>query len=72
MSKWLASPVAVGVAPQLRAAADPSVKGRDFFGPKFNLRGPAVNIAMKGEATNDALAEELWQHTADVTGVALD
>ena len=72
LSKWLASPVAVGVAPQLRAAADPSVKGRDFFGPKFNLRGPAVNIAMKGEATNEALAEELWQHMADVTGVALD
>ena len=68
-ARHLASPVDSGVRPQLRAATDPAAGKRDFYGPRFGLRGPACRISIGVKATDDALAERLWEVTENITGV---
>ena len=65
-TKVIASPVEIGVAPQLRAATDPNVKKCEYYGPRFGLRGAPVPEKLKGDAVDDVLAEELWQFTDEL------
>ena len=69
LSGWLAAPVGAGVAPQLRAATDPGVRGRDFYGPRFGIRGPAWKLPVK-PPVDVVLAERLWSFTEERTGVS--
>ncbi|MES0885174.1 oxidoreductase [Roseibium sp. SCP14] len=68
LSKWLAASVETGAAPQLRAATDPAAGKGDFYGPRFGIRGPASKIKVKRKALDNALAEELWAYTENLTG----
>lgn len=68
LARVLASPVEVGVRPQLRAATDPAADKLDFYGPRFGLRGPASRIPVRGLAGSDALAKRLWSVTEGITG----
>lgn len=68
LAKWLASPVSTGVAPQLRAATDPSVRKCTLYGPKYGIRGAATPIEIKPKAKNNTLAEKLWCSTEKATG----
>lgn len=72
LARWIASPVETGVAPQLRAATDPGAKKRDFFGPRFGLRGAARVISTPSVAQDDGIAEKLWSFTEQATGVKFD
>lgn len=67
-TKVIASSVETGVAPQLRAATDPGVNKREYYGPKFGLRGGPVPEKLKGAALDDQLAEELWEFTDKMVG----
>lgn len=71
LAKFFASPVSVGVAPQLRATTDPTAGKCDFFGPKYGICGPACHTTIKGKALDDELAEQLWKHSETVTGSML-
>lgn len=68
LSRLLASSVEVGVAPQLRAATDPTADKLDFYGPRFGIYGSARRISpVPGPATSDPLAQRLWRVTEEVT-----
>ena len=69
LARMIASPVARGVRPQLRAATDPAAGKRDVYGPRFGLRGPAGQVRVSGKAMDDDLAERLWLVSEAVTGV---
>lgn len=71
LAKFFASPVSVGVAPQLGAATDPTAAKCDFFGPKYGIRGPACHATIKGKALDDALTEQLRKHSETITGCML-
>lgn len=69
LSRLLASPVDVGVRPQLRAATDPAAGRLDFYGPRLGIYGAPRRISVvPGPATSDALAERLWRVTEEITG----
>lgn len=70
LSRVLAAPMSTGVLPQLRAATDPSVKSRDYFGPRFGIRGSAAQQKMDLKKVNKPLARELWQFSEQLTGVS--
>lgn len=67
LARWLAAPVACGVAPQLRAATDPDARAGDFYGPRWGVRGPACKVELKPMALNRQLVEALWQYTEQLT-----
>ena len=69
VTRWLASPVEHGVRSQLRAATDPGVRGGDYYGPRFSLRGPATNDRREVDALEDAVSERLWRVSEETTGV---
>ncbi len=69
LSRLAASSVETGVAPQLRAATDPVAGKRDYYGPRFGIRGSPRRIAVDDKAMDDALAERLWEVTEEITGV---
>ena len=69
LTKCLASPVSTGVAPQLFAATDSTVSGRDFYGPKYGIWGPPKKLKVKGNVLNQALAQKLWLYSSELTKV---
>jgi NAD(P)-dependent dehydrogenase (short-subunit alcohol dehydrogenase family) len=69
--RFLSQPVARGIEPQLLAATGP-VRGGDYVGPTglFETRGPAGPARRSAAAQDPVVAEELWDATAALTGVA--
>lgn len=72
LAKWIASPVQVGVAPQLLAATVPNVGKCSFYASPFFIRGRPVKIETKDSVKDDILAEQLWSFTEKVTGCGMD
>lgn len=70
LDRIVASPMEKGVLPQLRAATDPNAKAREYYGPKFGLRGPPVPTAIKPHAKDPQMIEALWKHSENLTGVS--
>jgi len=68
LSRVLASPVEVGVAPQLRASTDPGVQAGEYYGPRFGIRGAPKAEVIKPVGCDDVTAEELWSLSETVTG----
>lgn len=64
----VASPMEEGVLPQLRAATDPEVRPRDYYGPRFGLRGAPKKVVLKGSALDAELAKRLWSYSQELTG----
>ena len=60
-----------GARPTLYAATMPNVAGDDYFGPggPGEWRGHPARVGRAGRAANPRLAERLWQHSAELTGV---
>ncbi|MFJ7216572.1 SDR family NAD(P)-dependent oxidoreductase [Amycolatopsis sp. NPDC098790] len=71
--RYLSQPVAAGIEPQLLAAVGP-IRGGDYLGPsgRFETRGPAGPARRSATAQDPQLARELWESTADATGVTPD
>jgi NAD(P)-dependent dehydrogenase (short-subunit alcohol dehydrogenase family) len=61
-----------GATYQLYAATAPGVRGGEFFGPRFGVRGEVVRWGVTPQGRNTALAARLWQVSEQLTGVRFD
>ena len=66
----LAMSPAEGAEAQLRAATDPAARGGAFYGPRFRMRGPAVEVAPPKQALDAAARTRLWAACEALTGVS--
>jgi NAD(P)-dependent dehydrogenase (short-subunit alcohol dehydrogenase family) len=58
-----------GARPQIAGASLPNVRGGEFFGPRLELWGDAKQIRGSKHSQDQALAENLWNSSAAITGV---
>ncbi len=58
-----------GARPQVAAASRENLVGFEFFGPRLELWGDAVQIRGSKHSRDQALAENLWNSSAAITGV---
>jgi protochlorophyllide reductase len=65
----LAQSAAMGALPQLYAATAPDVKGGEYFGPRFLMRGHPQREALRPKALDTATAKRLWEVSEELTGV---
>jgi NAD(P)-dependent dehydrogenase (short-subunit alcohol dehydrogenase family) len=65
----IAQTPAEGAEPQLRAGTDPLARGGAFYGPRYFLRGRAVEISPPRAALNARARVRLWDACAHLTGV---
>jgi hypothetical protein len=72
VNKFAMQSAAMGALPTLRAVADPDVEGGDYFGPDgFNeLKGHPTKVDMSKRATDDDLAERLWDVSVGLSQVS--
>jgi protochlorophyllide reductase len=66
----IAQTPARGAEPQLRAGTDPLARGGAFYGPKYFLRGHAVEISTPRAALDARARVQLWDACQQLTGVA--
>jgi hypothetical protein len=66
----IAQSAAQGAEPQLRAGTDPLARGGAFYGPKYYLRGRAVEISPPRAALDARARVRLWEACERLTGVA--
>lgn len=60
-----------GALSQVRAAVDPTIRGGELVGPRFQMFGdPIVEIPSR-RARNDQDARRLWDISCDLTGVKM-
>jgi len=59
---------AEGAEPQLYAATAPGVRGGDYYGPRFQIRGHVRPSGMAHQARDEAAAARLWDISAELTG----
>jgi NAD(P)-dependent dehydrogenase (short-subunit alcohol dehydrogenase family) len=61
----------MGAMPSLRAATDPQVKGGDYYAPGgfMGVRGYPKSKKPAKSTDNEALAQGLWDRSAELTGV---
>ncbi len=69
LSKILAQPVHMGALPALQAATDVKVKAKEYYGPKWFIRGFPTIEKLKPNALDMAKAERLWKLSEEITGV---
>jgi protochlorophyllide reductase len=63
-------PAELGARPMLRALTDPSVRGGEFYGPRFVVRGAAPVRETPTRAARDAeAARRLWATSVELTGL---
>jgi NAD(P)-dependent dehydrogenase (short-subunit alcohol dehydrogenase family) len=65
---------AAGAQPQLYAATMPGVASGDYFGPDgpFEMRGHPTRVDVSRAAQDTAAAAQLWDLSAELTGVTYD
>lgn len=60
-----------GAVSQVRAAVDPSIRGGDLVGPRFQMFGHPVVETPSRRARNDADAVRLWELSSELTGISM-
>ena len=62
---------AQGALPEIRAAADPEVKGGEYYGPDGNreMKGYPVKVESNEASRNVEDAKKLWAISEEITGV---
>jgi NAD(P)-dependent dehydrogenase (short-subunit alcohol dehydrogenase family) len=65
---FIAQSAAVGALSQLFAATAPEVKGHEFYGPRFYLRGYPQRQKAARAAYNANTAARLWEISKELTG----
>jgi NAD(P)-dependent dehydrogenase (short-subunit alcohol dehydrogenase family) len=65
----LTQPATRGAEPMLRALTDPSVRGGEFFGPRFVTAGAPRRERPARRARDGELARQLWDASQDLTGL---
>ncbi|MEB3298761.1 MAG: oxidoreductase [Candidatus Sericytochromatia bacterium] len=68
---FFAAPVSEGAAPLLQAALDPALKPGSYLGPTGfrEMRGKPGEAKLAPLARNPELAQKLWSHSEELTGV---
>jgi NAD(P)-dependent dehydrogenase (short-subunit alcohol dehydrogenase family) len=70
VTPMLLQPAETGARPMLRAVTDPAVRGGEFYGPRFVVRGAAAVRETPSRAARDAAAaRRLWDLSAELTGL---
>jgi NAD(P)-dependent dehydrogenase (short-subunit alcohol dehydrogenase family) len=71
LGRLLSQSAAAGARPALYAAASPSARPGEYYGPGgiFELKGPAALARLSAEAQNQAVARRLWEVSVQLTGV---
>jgi protochlorophyllide reductase len=70
VASWAAQPAELGARPMLRATTDPTVRGGEFYGPRFVVRGAtAVRETPSRAARDAAAARRLWTLSVELTGL---
>ena len=71
LARWISHPPSEGALPTLRAAADPQVRGGDYYGPAhaFELYGPPVLVRSHRASHDGNAARRLWELSIELTGV---
>jgi NAD(P)-dependent dehydrogenase (short-subunit alcohol dehydrogenase family) len=65
-----AQSAASGALPTVRAAADPNVKGGDYYGPAWmSAWGPAAHSSQSARSRDDSDSRRLWEESSRLTGV---
>ena len=59
-----------GALPQLRAGTDPRARGGAFYGPRYRMRGHAVEVNPPKKALDATIRARLWRTCEDLTGVS--
>jgi NAD(P)-dependent dehydrogenase (short-subunit alcohol dehydrogenase family) len=59
----------LGATYQLYAATAPGVRGGEFFGPKYMLRGEVICVGITARGRDTATAARLWDVSEQLTGV---
>jgi protochlorophyllide reductase len=72
--KLFSQSTARGALPQLYAATAAEARGGEYYGPRgpAELWGAPVLVKARALARDDAAAAELWQRSAEMTGVTPD
>ncbi|MRH90278.1 SDR family NAD(P)-dependent oxidoreductase [Nocardia sp. SYP-A9097] len=71
-TSWMLQSTEMGALPTLRAAADPSARGGEFYGPTGKIHGYPVLVEASAEANDPDLAGKLWVESERLTGVTYD
>ena len=67
---FLTQSAELGTRPMLRALTDPTVRGGEFYGPRFVVRGAAPVRETPTRAARDAeAARRLWTQSVELTGL---
>ena len=71
LSSLILQSAAMGALPQIRAAADPDVKGGEFYGPDgFNeMKGSPIKVKSIPASYNTEDAKQLWKLSEKLTGI---
>jgi hypothetical protein len=69
---WFAQSAQTGALPTLRAAADPSARGGDYYGPPGRLQYTGYPVRVESSArSHDVVAQRrLWELSESLTGVS--
>jgi NAD(P)-dependent dehydrogenase (short-subunit alcohol dehydrogenase family) len=73
-NRFVAQSIPAGTLPTLYAATAPEVRGGDYYGPDgmFEVRGAPGRAHPPRASSDTAVAAQLWERTAELTGVAPD
>ena len=66
----VAQSAAAGAEPQLRAGTDPLARGGAFYGPRYYVRGRAVEVNPPRAALDGRTRARLWTACESLTGVS--
>lgn len=69
LARKLASSVDMGCLSQLMAATSSDVRGGQFIGPRFTLRGYPADVTRKLAELDQKVIDRLWRVTEEITGV---
>jgi NAD(P)-dependent dehydrogenase (short-subunit alcohol dehydrogenase family) len=71
IERRLAQTAAMGALPTLRAAADPCVRGGEYYGPGglFEMRGYPRQVESSRRSHDAAVQRRLWEESERLTGV---
>lgn len=70
LNRWVAQDAAMGALPSLLAATGQDVKGGDYYGPQWGLRGYPHHAPRPPQSKSLETAARLWAASEEMTGVS--